>query len=167
MGEPKVKTFFQEFKQFAMRGNVIDLAVGVLIGTAFNKIVTSIVNDIVMPPLGVLLGGVNFKDLFINLDPNQTLANGQPIQSLAQAQSAGVPVIAYGQFINVIIDFLIVAFSIFLIVKGINALHRKKEPEAPAEAATKDCPFCLSEIPKEAVRCGHCTSMLNEAEAKA
>ncbi|TQR43425.1 large conductance mechanosensitive channel protein MscL [Paenibacillus popilliae] len=159
MGESKVKSFFGEFKQFAMRGNVIDLAVGVILGGAFNKIVTSVVNDLIMPPLGLLMGGVNFKDLFLNL-------SDQDVSSLAQAQAAGIPVIAYGQFISIIIDFILVAFSVFLLIKGINALHRKK-PEAPAEETTKSCPYCLSEIPKEAIRCGHCTSILNESEAKA
>ncbi|EJW19684.1 MULTISPECIES: large conductance mechanosensitive channel protein MscL [Paenibacillus] len=159
MGESKVKSFFAEFKQFAMRGNVIDLAVGVILGGAFNKIVTSVVNDLIMPPLGLLMGGVNFKDLFINL-------SDQDVTSLAQAQAAGLPVIAYGQFISIIIDFILVAFSIFLLIKGINAFHRKN-PEEPAEETTKSCPYCLSEIPKAATRCGHCTSVLSESEAKA
>jgi large conductance mechanosensitive channel len=159
VGDSKVKSFFTEFKQFAMRGNVIDLAVGVILGAAFNKIVTSVVNDLVMPPLGLLMGGVNFKDLFLNL-------SDQDVSSLAQAQAAGIPVIAYGQFISIIIDFILVAFSVFLLIKGINALHRKK-PEETAEETTKSCPYCLSKIPKEATRCGHCTSILNESEAKA
>ncbi|CAH8768301.1 large conductance mechanosensitive channel protein MscL [Paenibacillus dendritiformis] len=169
MAKSKVGSFFEEFKQFAVRGNVIDLAVGVIIGGAFNKIVTSVVNDLVMPPIGKLLGGVNFKDLFIPLDPD-LVVNGQPVSSmsLAQAQEAGVAVVAYGQFINVVIDFLIVALCVFLIVKGTNMLHRRnKAEEAPAEPTTKQCPYCLSEIPKEAVRCAHCTSMLDESGARA
>ncbi|UHA75015.1 large conductance mechanosensitive channel protein MscL [Paenibacillus sp. 481] len=165
MADSKIKGFLNEFKQFAMRGNVIDLAVGVIIGGAFNKIVTSIVNDLVMPPIGKVLGGVNFKDLFLPLGASKT---GEPINSLAQAQQAGVPVIAYGQFINVVIDFLIVALCVFLVVKGMNMWHSKKgKEEAPAEPTTKTCPYCVSEIPLAATRCGHCTSVLTEAEAKA
>lgn len=159
----------KEFKEFAVRGNVIDLAVGVIIGGAFGKIVTSVVNDIIMPPIGKLLGGVNFTDLFYNLDSSKTLANGEPFQSLAQAQEAGAAVIAYGQFINTLLDFLIVAFCVFALVKGINYLRRVgKEEEVKVEAVTtKDCPHCYMEIPIQATRCGHCTSILNAKEEAA
>ena len=121
----------KEFKEFAVKGNVVDLAVGVIIGAAFGNVVNSIVKDLVMPPIGKLTGGVNFADLFINLVPGKTLPNGDPIVSLAQATANGVPVIAYGQFINVLINFIIVAFAVFLLVKGMNKLHRKPAP-APA-----------------------------------
>ena len=122
----------KEFKEFAMRGNVVDLAVGVIIGAAFGKIVTSLVNDIIMPPIGKATGGVNFADLFINLEPSKTMTNGVPVTSLAQAKAAGVPVIAYGSFINNVIDFVIVAFCIFMMIKAINNLRRRfEEPAAP------------------------------------
>jgi large conductance mechanosensitive channel len=121
----------KEFKEFALRGNVVDLAVGVIIGLAFGKIVTSMVQDIIMPPIGKVTGGVNFSDLFLNLDPSKKLPNGDPVTSLAQAKQVGAAVIAYGSFINNVIDFIIVAFCIFLVVKGINTLKRKPAP-APA-----------------------------------
>jgi large conductance mechanosensitive channel len=121
----------KEFKEFAVKGNVIDLAVGVIIGGAFGKIVTSVVNDILMPPIGRAMGGVNFADLFINLDPSKAAKDGTAITSLVQAKAAGVPVIAYGSFINTVIDFTIVAFCVFLLVKGINALKRKSEAAPP------------------------------------
>src|SRR6266487_4507045 len=142
---------FKEFKEFMMRGNVLDLAIAVIIGGAFGAIVTSIVNDVLMPPLGLGLGKVDFKDLFISL-------NGQTYASLAAAKTAGAPVIAYGQFINTMINFLVIAFVIFQIVKQVN---RFKAP-APAAAApaTKDCPYCAIAIPIKAVRCPQCTSDL-------
>ncbi|MFD0672511.1 large conductance mechanosensitive channel protein MscL [Cohnella sp. GCM10027633] len=155
------KSMFGEFKTFAMRGNVVDLAVGVIIGAAFGKIVTSLVNDIVMPPVGKLLGGVDFSDLFINLDPDKVVkATGEAPKTLAAAKEAEVAVIAYGQFINVLLDFIIVAFCVFLLVKFLNRLNRKKKEEEPAAAAptTKECPYCLSEIPLAAKKCAHCTS---------
>ncbi|MDR9852444.1 large-conductance mechanosensitive channel protein MscL [Paenibacillus sp. VCA1] len=155
-----MKGFIKEFKEFAVRGNVVDLAVGVIIGGAFGKIVTSIVNDIVMPPIGLLLGGVSFGELIIPLKPNLTL-NGKPIHTLAEAKTIGAPVIAIGQFINVVLDFLIVAFCIFLLVKGINWLKREKKEQEEPEKTTKECPYCLSEIPLAATRCGHCTSVLD------
>ncbi|MFB5268811.1 large conductance mechanosensitive channel protein MscL [Paenibacillus enshidis] len=163
------KGFIQEFKEFAMRGNVIDLAVGVIIGAAFNKIVTSVVNDIVMPPVGKLFGDADFSDLYFSLDPDKTTGAAGNQLPLAQAQEAGAVVIAYGQFINVVLDFLIVAFCVFLLVKGINMLRRKQEKaeKAEEERTTKECPFCLSEVPIKAVRCSHCTSMLEEAGQKA
>ena len=123
----------KEFKEFAVKGNVVDLAVGVVIGAAFGGVVNSIVKDLVMPPIGRLMGGVNFSDLFINLDHSKRLPNGEPIVSLAQATHEGVPVIAYGQFINVVINFLIVAFAVFMLVKTINVLKRRPIP-APAPA---------------------------------
>ena len=141
----------KEFKEFVMRGNVLDLAIAVIIGAAFGAIVTSLVNDILMPPLGLALGKVDFKDLFVSL-------NGQPFPSLAAAKTAGAPVIAYGQFINTLINFLVIAFVIFLIVKQVN---RYKAPAPVAAApATKDCPYCAIAIPIKAVRCPQCTSEL-------
>ncbi|MFC5531527.1 large conductance mechanosensitive channel protein MscL [Cohnella yongneupensis] len=155
-----LKSMFGEFKTFAMRGNVVDLAVGVIIGATFGKIVTSLVNDIVMPPVGKLLGGVDFTDLFINLDPGKRLDNNMFPKTLAEAKEAGAAVIAYGQFINVLLDFLIVTFCVFLLVKFINRLGRKKQAEESAAPApsTRECPYCLSEIPIAATRCAHCTS---------
>src|SRR5438552_10215460 len=131
-------SIIKEFKEFAMRGNVVDLAVGVIIGGAFGKIVTSIVNDIIMPPIGKAMGGVNFADLFINLDPGKRLPTGEPITSMAQAKTAGAAVIAYGQFINTVLDFLIVAACIFAVVKGMNALKRRLDSAPPAAATTKE-----------------------------
>lgn len=149
----------KEFREFAMRGNVVDMAVGVIIGGAFGKIVTSVVNDLIMPPIGKAMGGVNFQDLFINLDPGKTLASGEAVTSLAQAKEAGVAVIAYGQFINVVLDFLIIAFCIFMLIRAMNTLTKKNEPApVPAAPTTKDCPRCLSAIPIKATRCAHCTS---------
>lgn len=142
----------KEFREFAMRGNVIDLAIAVVIGGAFGKIVTSLVNDIIMPPIGLLLNGINFSDLFISL-------NGQSYASLADAQKAGAPTINYGVFINNVIDFIIVAFIIFIFIRQINRLQSKPEPE-PAEPTTKDCPYCFTTIPIKAQRCPNCTSEL-------
>jgi len=139
-----------------MRGNVLDLAIAVIIGGAFGAIVTSMVNDIVMPPIGLLLGNVDFKDLFISL-------NGQSYPTLAAAKAAGAPVIAYGQFINAVINFLIIAFVIYLAVHKARQLRAKPEP-APATPATKDCPFCFSTVNIRASRCPHCTSELVAAE---
>ena len=149
----------KEFREFAVRGNVIDLAVGVIIGGAFGKIVTSVVNDVVMPPIGRLLGAVDFKDLYIPLAP------GTEGMNLAKVKAANIPVIAYGSFINVIIEFLIIAFCVFMLVKGINMLKREqKQEEVAAEPTTKDCPYCYSSIPVQATRCGHCTSQLTKTE---
>jgi large conductance mechanosensitive channel len=125
-------SMIKEFKEFAMKGNVVDLAVAVIIGGAFGKIVTSVVNDIIMPPIGKMMGGVNFSDLFINLDPSKLAKDGSVIKSLAQAKEAGAAVIAYGSFINTVIDFTIVAFCIFMIVKVMNATKKKPAPAAPA-----------------------------------
>lgn len=146
---------FAEFKTFIQRGNVIDLAVGVIIGGAFGAIVTSFVNDILMPPIGLILGNVNFTDLFIALD-------GGTYASLAAAQEAAAPTLNYGSFFNTVIDFLIVAFVIFLVIRQINRLQ--PEEEAPAEPTTKECPYCLSEIAIAATRCPSCTSQLQSTE---
>jgi large conductance mechanosensitive channel len=124
-----------EFKEFAMRGNVVDLAVGVIIGAAFGKIVTSLVNDVLMPPIGKLMGDVNFVDLFVQLDSSKTLPGGAPIKSLADAKTAGAAVIAYGSFINTIIDFVIVAFCIFMVVKIMNKMNTKPPPPPPEPTA--------------------------------
>src|SRR5512137_2861928 len=143
---------WKEFKAFIMRGNVVDLAIAVIIGGAFGKIITSLVNDILMPPFGMLLGGVNFTDLFISLD-------GQTYPSLAVATAAGAPTINYGVFLNNIISFLIIAWVLFLVVKAMNAMKKAPAPAA-AEPATRTCPQCATEIPIKAVRCPHCTSNL-------
>ncbi len=137
----------KEFKEFIMRGNVLDLAIGIIIGAAFGKIVTSFVNDILMPPIGLLLGQVNFNNLFLSL-------NGQSYVSVEAAKTAGAPTINYGLFAQTIIDFLIVAFVIFLIVKQVNRLRKKPEPTP----TTRECPFCTSIISKNAKRCPFCTS---------
>ncbi|MEN6480953.1 MAG: large-conductance mechanosensitive channel protein MscL [Anaerolineaceae bacterium] len=142
----------QEFKKFIMRGNVLDLAIGIVIGGAFGKIVSSFVTDIIMPPIGLLLGKVNFSNLFINI-------SGESYPNLAAAQSAGAATINYGLFIQSIVDFLIVGFAIFLIVKQVNKLQ-PAPIEEPATPKTKSCPYCYSEIPIEASRCAHCTSQL-------
>ncbi len=150
-------SIFKEFKAFAMRGNVVDMAVGVIIGGAFGKIITSMVGDLLMPVIGKMLGGVDFKDLYISLDPAKT----EGIHSLAKAREAGVAVIAYGQFLNVLIDFIIVALCIFVMVKAMNTLTAmSKAPAPPVEPTTKNCPHCLSEIPIKATKCAHCTSAL-------
>jgi large conductance mechanosensitive channel len=142
---------WKEFKAFIMRGSVLDLAIGIIIGSAFGKIISSFVNDIIMPPIGLLLGKVNFSDLYINL-------SGQPATSLADAQAKGLPTINYGLFLNSIIDLLIVAGVIFLVVKGINKLTKKPAP--PAAPTTKECPRCFSSISIKATRCPNCTSEL-------
>lgn len=144
-----------EFKTFLMRGNVVDLAIAVVIGAAFGAIVTSFVNDILMPPIGLALGHVNFADLFINL-------SGQSYPTLAAAKAAGAPTINYGVFINNVINFVIIAFVVFMIVRQVNRLTAKPEA-APAAPATKECAFCASLIPVKARRCPHCTSELTRA----
>jgi len=143
---------WKEFKEFAMRGNVLDLAIGVVIGAAFGKIVSSFVNDLLMPPIGKLTGGVDFSNLFL------VLGSGQ-FDSLKAAKDAGVATLNYGIFINAVIDFLIVAFSIFLVVKAVNRAMPKPAP-APPPLPMKECPQCLSPIPAKATRCAHCTSAL-------
>jgi large conductance mechanosensitive channel len=144
----------KEFKEFAMRGNVLDMAIGIIMGAAFGKIITSLVNDIVMPPIGLLLGKVDFSNLFINL-------SGNPYVKLAEAKAAGAATINYGLFVNTVLDFIIVAFAIFLLVKQINLMKRQKE-EVPVPI-TKECPYCFSSIPLKAMRCPHCTSELKTA----
>ncbi len=145
----------KEFKEFALKGNVLDMAIGIIIGAAFGKIVTSLVNDVIMPPIGLLLGNVDFSNLFINL-------SGEEYATLAAAQEAGAATINYGAFINTVLDFLIVAFVIFLVVKQFNRL-RKKEEAPPPEPTTKECGFCASTIPIKATRCPNCTSELKAA----
>jgi large conductance mechanosensitive channel len=142
----------KDFRAFVMRGNVLDLAVAVIIGGAFGKIVTSFVNDIIMPPIGLILGSVDFSSLYLNL-------SGATYTSLAAAQEAGAPTINYGVFINTLVDFLIVAAVIFLIVRAARRLETLKE-EAPPPAPTKECPHCISTIPIKATRCPYCTSQL-------
>jgi large conductance mechanosensitive channel len=141
---------YKEFKEFIMRGNVVDLAVAVVIGAAFGRIVTSFVEDILMPPIGLLLGNVDFSNLFINL-------SGKDYDSIAAAKAAGAATLNYGIFINNIINFLIIAFAVFLIIRQIN---RMKGPAPAAAPATKDCPHCLSAIPVGATKCAHCTAEL-------
>jgi large conductance mechanosensitive channel len=147
---------WKEFREFAARGNVIDLAVGVIIGAAFGKIVTSFVNDIVMPPIGMALGRVDFKNLFVTL-------NGQQYASVADAQKAGAPTINYGVFLNTVLEFLIVAFVVFLLVRQINRLKRPT-PAAP-DQPVRECPFCVTRIPAAATRCPACTSELGARRA--
>jgi len=140
-----------DFKTFIMRGSVVDLAVGVIVGASFGAIVTSLVNDVLMPPIGRLLGGVDFKDFFISL-------TGQSYPTLAAAKAAGAPTLNYGLFLNALINFLIVSFAIFLLIRQVNRLLPK--PAAPAAARTKDCAWCATAIPVSAKRCPHCTSNL-------
>ena len=144
---------WKEFKEFAVKGNAIDLAVGVIIGAAFGKIVTSIVEDLLMPPIGRIVGNLNFTDLYLPLSDKIT-----PGMSLADVRKAGLPALAYGSFITVTINFLIVAFCIFLVVKGIN---RMKKPSPTAAPVVKDCPACAMTIPIKATRCPHCTTDLS------
>lgn len=151
---------WKEFKEFALRGYVVDMAVGVVIGAAFGAIVKSLVDDVIMPPIGLLLGGVDFSELFILLKGGSP---APPYASLADAQAAGAVTINYGLFVNSIISFLIVAFVVFLLVRAINRATREKKEEAPAEPTTRECPYCLSTIPIKATRCPHCTSDLSEA----
>ena len=147
----------KEFKEFAMRGNVVDMAVGIIIGAAFGAIVKSLVDDVIMPPIGMLLGNVDFSNLFAVLKEGATAA--APYASLAEAKKAGAITINYGIFINSVISFLIVAFAVFLLIRSINRLKEKEE--APAAApATKECPFCVSPIALKATRCPNCTSDL-------
>ncbi|HEY7554099.1 MAG TPA: large conductance mechanosensitive channel protein MscL [Candidatus Binatia bacterium] len=140
----------KEFKEFIMRGNVVDLAIAVIIGGAFGKIITSFVEDVLMPPIGLALGNVDFSNLFINL-------SGKDYPSVAAAKAAGAATLNYGIFLNHIINFLIIAFAIFLLIKQINRMQKP----AAAAPTTKDCPYCLSAIPIKATRCAHCTSNLN------
>jgi len=143
---------WKEFKEFAVKGNAVDMAVGIIIGAAFGAIVKSLVDDVIMPPIGLLLGNVDFKDLFIVLKEGTTLG---PYLSLAQAKAAAAVTLNYGLFLNMVISFLIVSFAVFLLIKGINKL---KKEDKEAEPKSKDCPYCLSSIPIKATRCAHCTS---------
>jgi large conductance mechanosensitive channel len=147
---------FKEFKEFAMRGNVVDMAVGIIMGAAFGAIVSSLVADVIMPPVGLLLGKVDFSNLFLVLKSGATPG---PYETVAAAKQAGAVTLSYGLFINTIISFLIIAFAVFLIIRQINRLKRKAEAPA-AEPTTKACPFCLSTIPLKATRCPYCTSQL-------
>ncbi len=141
---------YKEFKEFIMRGNVMDMAVGIIIGGAFGKIVNSLVTDVVMPPIGLLLGKVNFSNLFINL-------SGNTYTTLDEATKAGAPVLKYGVFINTVIEFLIIALSVFIMIKVVNSIKREKE-QAPPPPDTKECTFCCSKIPIKATKCPNCTS---------
>jgi large conductance mechanosensitive channel len=146
----------KEFKEFAMRGNVVDMAVGIVIGAAFGGIVNSLVSDIIMPPIGLLLGNVDFSSLFIVLKEGKAAG---PYASPAVAKAAGAVTVNIGLFVNTLISFLIIAFSVFLVIRGINRLKRKEEAPPPSPA-TKECPYCFSVIPVKAVKCAHCTSDL-------
>jgi large conductance mechanosensitive channel len=148
---------FKEFKEFAMRGNVVDMAVGIIIGASFGSIVKSLVDDLLMPPIGMLLGRVDFANMFVVLKSGADKATSYA--SLADAKTAGAVTINYGMFINAIISFLIVAFAVFLLIRAINRLKRKEETP-PAAPTTKECPYCFSAIPIQAVKCGFCTSQL-------
>ena len=140
----------KEFKEFILRGSVLDLAIGVIIGTAFGKIISSLVSDILMPPIGLLMGNVDFTNLFWSL-------SGEKFTSLADAQAVGAATINIGLFINTLIDFIIIALVLFLVLRSINAMKKK---EKPADPTAKDCPYCLTSIPLKATRCPHCTSQL-------
>lgn len=142
--------FISEFKDFAMKGNVLDMAVGIIIGAAFGGIVNSLVKDVIMPPVGMMMGGINFADMFVALD-------GKTYATLAAAQAAAAPTINYGLFINAVINFIIVALAIFLLIRQVNDARKKP---APPEPNSKECPFCREMIPKAAVKCSHCTSDL-------
>ena len=144
---------WKDFKAFIMKGNVLDLAVAVIIGGAFGAIVTSLVNDVIMPPIGMILGHVDFKDLFFTL-------NGQTYPSLVEARKVSAPVIAYGNFLNTVVNFLIIAAVVFLVVRAASKLHKAPPAAAPAAPTTKDCPFCAMPIPIPARRCPQCTSQL-------
>lgn len=141
---------WKEFKEFAMRGNVLDMAVGIIIGASFGKIVSSFVEDVLMPPIGLLSGNIDFKQLFVSL-------SGASFATLEEAKKAGAPTINYGLFINTVLDFILVALAVFLLVRIVNRWKSAPAP-APAPTPTRECPFCLSAIPPKAVRCSHCTS---------
>jgi len=146
----------KEFKEFAMRGNVVDMAVGIIIGAAFGTIIASLVSEVLMPPIGLLLGNMDFSNLFLVLKEGKTAG---PYATVAAAKAAGAVTLNYGLFVNTVVNFLIVAFAIFFLIRGMNAL-KKKEAVQPT---TKECPHCLSTIPIKATRCGHCTSELKAA----
>ncbi len=148
----------KEFKEFAMRGNVVDMAVGIVIGGAFGTIVKSLVDDVLMPPIGLLLGGVDFSDFFVVLKEGAKAA--APYHTLADAKAAGAVTLNLGLFVNSVISFTIVAFALFMVVKAMNQLRMEKKSDVPAEPTTKSCPRCCSDIPVQATRCPHCTSEL-------
>ena len=150
----------KEFRDFAVRGNVVDMAVGIIIGGAFGTIIKSLVDDVLMPPIGLLLGGVDFANFFVVLKEGATSA--APYRALADAKAAGAVTINYGLFFNAIISFLIVAFAVFMLIRNINKLRRQEEA-LPEEPTTKECPFCFSAIAIKASRCPHCTSELTTA----
>ncbi len=153
---------FKEFKEFAMRGSVLDMAIGIILGAAFGGIISSLVSDVLMPPIGLLLGKVDFSNLFAVLSAGQAAG---PYPTVAAAQQAGAVTLNYGLFVNKIVNFLIVAFSLFLVIRSMNRLKRKGEVPVPAAAPVdKECPFCYSRIPIKAVRCPNCTSMLETAK---
>jgi large conductance mechanosensitive channel len=146
----------KEFKEFAMKGNLLDMAIGIILGAAFGKIISSLVADVLMPPIGLLLGKVDFSNLFLVL-------GDQTFKSLAEAKAAGAPTVNYGIFFNTILDFVIVALVIFLLIKQVNRLKREEAPAPAAAPTTKDCPYCLSAVALKASRCPHCTSDLKAA----
>jgi len=150
---------WKEFKEFALRGNVLDMAVGIIIGGAFTPIAKSLVDDVIMPPLGLLLGDVQFQDMFVVLRAGEAAG---PYATLQAARDAGAVVVGYGMFVNTILTFVLVAFAVFLIVKVFNRMRRQEEG-APEEATTRLCPHCLSTVPLKATRCAHCTSQLQAA----
>jgi large conductance mechanosensitive channel len=147
-----MRKMLNDFKEFALRGSVMDMAIGIVIGVAFGTIVTSLVNDIIMPPIGLLLGNIDFSNLFVNM-------SGKAYASLQDALAAGAPVLRYGVFINTVINFIIIAIVIFFLVRLIQRLKRNEKK--PVEVTTKDCPYCVSKIPLKATRCPNCTSQLN------
>jgi len=149
----------KEFKEFAMRGNVVDMAVGIIIGAAFGTIIAALVAEVLMPPVGLLLGNVDFSNLFLVLKEGKTIG---PYPTVAAAKAAGAVTLNYGLFVNTVVNFLIVAFAVFFLIRGMNSLKKKEEP-ALAAPTTKECPHCLSSIPIKATRCGHCTSELKAA----
>lgn len=149
----------KEFKEFAIKGNVVDMAVGIIIGAAFTGVVQSLVNDVMMPPLGLLLGGVDFSDFFVVL---QAGSIPPPYATMAAAKEAGAVTLNYGVFINTVLSFLIVSFAVFILIRYINKLKRPQAEPEPAAPSVKKCPFCFSDIPVEATRCPHCTSELTK-----
>jgi large conductance mechanosensitive channel len=148
----------KEFREFAMRGNVVDMAVGIIIGAAFGAIVKSLVDDVIMPPIGLMLGNVDFSNLFVVL--RQGAKEAGPYATVAAAHNAGAVTLNYGLFINTLISFVIIAFAVFMLVRAMNRLKDRLEPAPPGVPETKDCPYCLSSIPLKATRCPHCTSAL-------
>jgi len=156
-----MKKLFQDFKDFLMRGNAVDLAIGIIIGSAFSAVVNSIVNNLLMPPFGLLLGNVDFQDLFVVLRQGEQAL--PPNATLAMAQEMGAVTLNYGQFLTDLISFILLGFGVFLIVKAINKLNEKAKPTTEEEATEKDCPFCHKSIPIEAVRCPFCTSQIDQA----